>query len=92
MPVLIKFFLLIAYIGYMPPEYAIDGLFSLNSDVFSFDKHKIYACHIIVCTYLEFSPESPEVQGCFHPYLTNYSYSFINKYLYLTNYSGLFPK
>jgi hypothetical protein len=87
-----KFFLLIAYIGYMPPEYAIDGLFSLNSDVFSFDKHKIYVCHIIVCTYIEFSPESPEVQGCLYPYLTDYSYSFINKYLYLTNYSGLFPK
>jgi hypothetical protein len=45
----------------MPPKYATDGLFSLNSDVFSFDKHKIYVCHIIVCTYIEFSPESPEV-------------------------------
>jgi hypothetical protein len=51
-----QFFLLIAYVGYMPLEYAIDGLFSLNSDVFSFDKHKIYVCHIIVCTYIEFSP------------------------------------
>jgi hypothetical protein len=66
---------------YMPPEFAINGIFSLNSNVFSFDKHKIYVCHIVVCTYIEFSLESPEVQGCLYPYLTNYSYSFINKYL-----------
>ena len=29
-------FLIVFYSGYMAPEYAIDGLFSVKSDVFSF--------------------------------------------------------
>lgn len=36
--------------------------------------------------------KEPWSSGCLYPDLTDYSYSFINKYLYLTNYSGLFPK